>query len=126
MSTKEVVLQSCMNCGVSKVAFAVQLLFVGAALLVVKVNVLAFDILELVVLCTKHMYIGYNAGIPKVVKGIVDDEATGATGIEDGVVGVFNTRAMEVGSGKGSCMKGGAIDGLVLALCPLVDYSVID
>jgi len=94
-------------------------------LLVVKVNALLLDILKLVVLCMKHVHVSYDTGVPKVIKGVVDDKVTSAAGVEDSVVGVFNTRTMEVGSGKGSCMKGGAIDGLVLALCPLMDYSVI-
>jgi len=89
-------------------------------------NASSTDILKFVVLCTKHVYISYNTGVPKVIKGIVDNKTTSAAGIKDGVVGVFNTRTMEIGSREGSCMKGGAIDGLVLALCPLMDYSIID
>jgi len=95
-------------------------------LLVVKVNALPLDILELVVLCTKHMHISYDAGVPKVIKGIVNNKVTSAARVEDGMVGIFNSRTIEVEGGKGSYMKRGAIDGLVLALCPLVDYSVID
>jgi len=95
-------------------------------LLIVKVKALLLDTFKLVVLCTKHVHISYNARVPKMIKGVVDDKVTSAAGIEDGMVGIFNTRAIEIGGGKGSCIKRGAIDGLVLALCPLVDYSVID
>ena len=123
---EEVVLQACANRGMSEIPFTVQLLFVGVVLLVVEVKVLLLDTLKLVILCTKHVHVSYNAGVPEVIKSIVDNKATSAAGIEDGMVGVFNTRMIEVRSGKGSCMKGGAIDGLVLALCPLVDYSIID
>ena len=85
-----------------------------------------FDTLELVVLCMKHVHVSYDAGVSKVIKGVIDNKATSAAGIKDGMVSNFNTRTIEVGGGEGLCMKGGAIDGLVLALCPLVDYSVID
>jgi len=58
-----VVLQSCTNCSVSEVAFAVQLLFVGAAFLGVKVDVLTLDPLKLVILCAECVYIGHDARI---------------------------------------------------------------
>ena len=74
----------------------------------------------------KHVHVGYNARVPKVVKGIVNNKATGAAGVEDGMVGVFNTRTIKVGGRESLCMKGGTIDGFVFALCSLVDYSVID
>ena len=44
--------------------FAIQLLFVGIALLIVKVDALTLDPLELVILCAEHVHIGYDAGIP--------------------------------------------------------------
>ena len=87
---------------------------------------MSLDTLELVILCTKHVHISYNAGVSKVVKGVVNNKTTSAAGVEDGMVGIFNARSIEIGSGEGSYVKGGAIDGLVLALCPLVDYSIID
>jgi len=59
-----VVLQSCMNCSMSKVPFAVQLLFVDAAFLVVKVDALMLDPFKLVMLCAECVYIGHNARIP--------------------------------------------------------------
>jgi len=87
---------------------------------------LPLDILKLVVLCMEHVHISYDTRVPKVVESVVNNKTTGAARVENGMVGVLDTRAIEVGGGKGSCMKGSAIDGLVLALCPLVDYSVID
>jgi len=42
------------------------------------------------------------------------------------VIGVFNTGTMEVGGGEGTCMERGAIDSFVLALCPLMNYSIVD
>ena len=84
------------------------------------------DTFKFVVLCTKHVHVCYDAGVPKVIESIIDNKITSAARIEDGMVGVFNTRTMEVGGGKGTCMEGGAIDGFVFAFCPLVDYSVID
>ena len=58
------ILQSRMNCGVSEVPFAVQLLFIGTAFLVVKVNMLTLDPFKLIILCVECMYIGHDAGIP--------------------------------------------------------------
>jgi len=49
---------------VGEVSFAVQLLFVGTALLVVEVDALTLDSLKLVYLCAECVYIGYNSGIP--------------------------------------------------------------
>jgi len=72
------------------------------------------------------VHVSYNARVPEVVEGIVDDKATSAAGVEDSMVGVFNTRTIKVGSRKSLCMKGGTIDGFVFALCPLVDYSIVD
>jgi len=54
---KEVVLQPCTNCGMGEIPFAVQLLLVGTAFLVVEVNALAFDPLKLVVLCAECVYV---------------------------------------------------------------------
>ena len=54
----------CADCGVGEVSLAVQLLFVGTALLVVKVDVLMLDPLKLVYLCAECVYVGYNSGIP--------------------------------------------------------------
>ena len=48
----------------SEISFAVQLLLVGTAFLVVEVNALAFDPFKLVALCVECVYIGYDAGIP--------------------------------------------------------------
>jgi len=95
-------------------------------LLVIKVNALLLDILELVVLCMKSVNVSYDAGISKVIKGIVDNKTTGATGIEDGVIGVLDTRAMEIGGGECACVKGGTISGLPFTLYSLVNYPIID
>ena len=61
-----------------------------------------------------------------MIERIIDYEMTGTAGMEDGVVGVFDTRAIEVGSGECSCMKGGPENGLAFAFCFLMDYSIID
>ena len=84
------------------------------------------DSLKLVVLHTKHMYISYNARVPKVIEAVINNKMTYARGVEDGVISVFDTRTMEVGGGECSCMKRGAIDGFVLALCSLMDYPIVD
>jgi len=59
-----VVLQSRADCGVGEVSFAVQLLFVGTAFLVVEVDALMLDPFKLVVLCAECVYIGHDTGIP--------------------------------------------------------------
>ena len=87
---------------------------------------LLFDVLEFVVLCTEHVDICYDTGVPKIIEGIVDDKLTGTAGVEDGVISVFNTRMMEVGGGEGMCVERGTIDGFVFALCPLMNYSIVD
>ena len=92
----------------------------------IKAEALSLDVLKLVVLCMEHMDISYDTGVSKVIESIINDKATSAAGIEDSVVSVFDTGVIEVGGGKGSCMKGGPIDRLVLALCPFVDYFVVD
>ena len=61
-----------------------------------------------------------------MINRVIDYESTGAAGVEDGVVSVFSTRAVEVGSGECLCMKGGPKDGLIFAVCTLMNYSIID
>jgi len=53
-------------------------------------------------------------------------EATSAAGIEDGVVSVLDAGTVEVGGGECSRMEGGPKDGFILAICTLMDYSIID
>ena len=95
-------------------------------LLVVKAEVLSLDVLKLVVLCAEHVDISYDTGVSEVIKGVIDNKSTSTTGVEDGVIGVFNTRMTEVGGGEGLCVERGAIDGFVLAFCPLMNYSIVD
>jgi len=52
---------------------------------------LSLDTFKLVVLCTEHVNISYDSRVPKMVKGIVNDKAGGATGVEDGVISVLDT-----------------------------------
>jgi len=59
-----VVLQPRADCSVGQVAFAIQLLFVGIALLIVKVDALTLDSFKLVYLCAEGVYVGYDARIP--------------------------------------------------------------
>jgi len=61
-----------------------------------------------------------------MVNRIINYEATGATGVEDGMISVFSTRAVEVGSREWSCMKGCPEDCFVFAVCTLMDYSIVD
>jgi len=61
-----------------------------------------------------------------MVNCIVDYEAASAAGVKDGVVGVFSTRAVEVGGRKWSCVEGGPEDGFALTICTLMDYSIVD
>jgi len=61
-----------------------------------------------------------------MIKCIVHYEVTGAVGIEDGVVSVLDTRMVKIWSGKCSRMEGGPKDGYILAICTLMDYSIID
>jgi len=59
-----VVLQAHSDCSVGEISLTIQLLFVGIALLVVKVDTLTLDPFKLVYLCAECVYIGYNAGVP--------------------------------------------------------------
>jgi len=61
-----------------------------------------------------------------MIECIINYEMTGTAGIEDGVVSVFDTRSVEVGSRECSCVKGGPKDGLAFAICPLMDYPIVD
>ena len=110
----------------SKVSLAIQHLFVGIALLIVKVKMLSLDALKLVMLCAEHVDISYNSGIPKMVEGIINNRVGGAAGMEDGMVGVLDTWVIEVGGWVRACMEGGAIDSLVFALCSLMDDPIVD
>ena len=61
-----------------------------------------------------------------MVNCIVDYEAASAAGVKDGVVGVFSTRAVEVGGREWSCVEGGPKDGFALTIYTLMDYSIVD
>ena len=61
-----------------------------------------------------------------MVNCIVDYEAASAAGVKDGVVSVFSTRAVEIWGREWLCMKGGPEDGFVLAICTLINYSIVD
>ena len=118
-------MKACANCYMGQISLAIQHL-PGTVLLTVKIKALSLDIFKLVVLCTEHVDISYDSRVPKMVKGIVDNKMGNAARVKDGVVGVFGTWTMEVRGGIRMCMKGGAIDGLVFAFCPLVDNAIVD
>jgi len=61
-----------------------------------------------------------------MVNRVIYYEATGAAGIKDGMISVLSTGMVEVWSGKCSCVKRGPEDGFTLAICSLMDYSIID
>jgi len=61
-----------------------------------------------------------------MIDRIIDYEATGAAGVEDGVISVFSTRAVKVGGRECSCVKGSSKDGFVFSVCTLMDYSIVD
>ena len=61
-----------------------------------------------------------------MIDRVVDYKATGATGVENAVVCVFNTRTIEVGGRECSCVKGSPEDGFAFAVCALMDYSIVD
>ena len=61
-----------------------------------------------------------------MIKRVVHYEATGTAGVEDGVVGVLDTRTVEIWGGKCSHMEGGSEDSFILAICTLMDYSIVD
>ena len=58
------VLQLRADRSVGEVSFAIQLFFVGAAFLVVKVDVLTLDPFKLVYLCAECVYVSYDTGVP--------------------------------------------------------------
>ena len=57
-------MQAHSDCSVGEVLLAIQLLFVGIALLVVKVDALTLDPFELVYLCTECVSVSYDARVP--------------------------------------------------------------
>jgi len=61
-----------------------------------------------------------------MINRVIDYEATGTAGVEDGVVGVFSTGTVEVGGRECPCMKRGPEDGFAFAVCTLIDYSIVD
>ena len=61
-----------------------------------------------------------------MIKRVIHYEATGTAGVEDGVVGVLDTRMVKIWGGKCLRMEGGSEDGFILAICTLMDYSIVD
>jgi len=61
-----------------------------------------------------------------MVNRIINYKVTGSVGVEDGMISVFSTRAVEVGGREWSCVKGCPEDGFAFAVCTLMDYSIID
>ena len=123
---KEVGLKAGANCSMSEVSFTIQHLFVGMVFLIVKVKALLLDAFKLVVLCAEHVNISYDSRVSKMVEGIVDDKTRGAARMKYGVVGIFDTWAMEVGGWVRACMERGTIDGFVFAFRPLIDDPIVD
>ena len=72
------------------------------------------------------MDVSYNPGVPKVIKGVINNETGGTARVEDSVVGILGTWAVEVRGGIGSCVERGAVDGFVFAFRSLVNYTVVD
>ena len=58
------VLQLRADCSVGEISFAVQLLFVDAAFLIVEIDALTLDPFKFVYLHVECVHIGYNAGVP--------------------------------------------------------------
>ena len=56
---------------------------------------MSLDVFKLVVLCAEHVDVSYNSRVPKVVEGVVNDKTGGAARVEDGVISVLGTGAME-------------------------------
>jgi len=61
-----------------------------------------------------------------MIECVVHYEATGAIGVKDGMVSVLDTGTVEVGGGECLRMEGSPKDGFILAVCTLVDYSIVD
>ena len=61
-----------------------------------------------------------------MVKCVVYYKATGAARIKDGVVSVLDTGTIEVRGGECLCVEGSSENGFILALCTLMDYSIVD
>ena len=95
-------LKACANCYMGQVPLAIQHLLFGIALLTVQVKALPLDIFKLVVLGAKHVDVSYDSRVPKVVEGIIYDKTRSATGVEDSMIGVLDTWAIEVGSRIGA------------------------
>ena len=119
-------MEACANCCVGQIPFTIQHLFLGATFLTIKVKTLSLDTFKLVVLRMKHVNISYNSRVSKIIECIIDDKTRGAARVENGVIGVLDTWAMEVGGRVRACIEGGAIDGLVFAFCSLVDNTIVD
>jgi len=61
-----------------------------------------------------------------MVDCVIDNEATGAARVKDGVVSIFSTRMIEVGGGKCSCVERGSENGFAFTICALMDYPIVD
>jgi len=61
-----------------------------------------------------------------VIDGVIYYETTSAVGIEDAMISVLSTWAIEVGGGECSCMKGGSENRFSFTICTLMDDSIVD
>ena len=61
-----------------------------------------------------------------MIECVIHYKATSAAGVENSMVGVLDTGAIKIGSGECSCMEGGPKDSLILAICTLMYYPIVD
>ena len=76
-------------------------------------------------LCVECVDISYDSRVSQMVECLVDNDSARAAGVENVQVGIFDTRATEVGGRECTSVEGSRIDRLILASSPLVDDPVI-
>jgi hypothetical protein len=91
--------------GMGKTTLSIQKLTLKLLFTVLDGSLLPLAALSLVDIRVVPMDVSDDARVLEVSKGVVDKGAGSVGGVEDVVVRVFRTRAIEVGRGEGSCVK---------------------
>jgi len=94
------------NCGTGEVLFHHAEFALGTVFPLVKLNSLALYHLKLALVCPISIDVSNNTRIPEIDDGVVDKKSGSGRGVENVEVVIFDPRAIEIGSGMCTCMKG--------------------
>jgi hypothetical protein len=98
-------LEACADSYISEVLLGFELFLFSFVFLVIELHVLPFDAHESLMLHPKAVDISNDSSITQVEESIVDNQVTGAGGVEDGEVSVFDPSMPKVGMREGVGMQ---------------------